>query len=47
MQEAHDDEMEHRDIGLHHDAEKTPLYNVFTGAVKAGTKAAIWLSSRI
>eukprot|EP01117_Protostelium_nocturnum_P018072 TRINITY_DN7480_c0_g1_i1.p1 TRINITY_DN7480_c0_g1~~TRINITY_DN7480_c0_g1_i1.p1 ORF type:complete len:170 (+),score=55.07 TRINITY_DN7480_c0_g1_i1:93-602(+) len=47
VQEAHDDEMEHRDIGLHHGAEQTPLYSAFTGAIKAGTRAAIWLSSRV
>lgn len=41
------DEIEHRDIGLHHDAEKTPAYPVLSAFIKAGTRAAIWLSERI
>jgi ubiquinone biosynthesis monooxygenase Coq7 len=42
-----DDELEHLDTGLQHDAQKTPFYEVFTSAIKAGTRAAIWLSERI
>ncbi len=39
-------EAEHRDIGLEHDAELAPGYPVLTGVIKAGSRAAIWLSER-
>ena len=41
------DEQHHRDVGLEHDAEKASAYPVLTGAIKAGSRLAIWLSSRI
>lgn len=41
------DELEHRDIGIAHDAESAPAYSVLTSAVKAASKTAIWLSKRI
>jgi len=40
------EELEHRDIGLAHDAEQTPGYPVLSAAIKLGSKAAIWLSER-
>lgn len=40
------DEIEHRDIGLAHGAEKAPGYPVLSVAIKLGAKAAIWLSER-
>ena len=40
------DELEHRDTGLEHDAEGAPAYPVLTGAIKAGSRLAIWLSER-
>ena len=40
------EELEHRDIGLEHGAEETPGYELLTGAVKAGSRLAIWLSER-
>ncbi len=40
-------EAEHRDIGLDHDAELAPGYPVLTGFIKAGSRAAIWLSERV
>lgn len=42
-----DDELGHLDTGLKHDAEKAPFYNIFKEASKAGTRLAIWLSTRI
>lgn len=42
-----DEELEHRDIGLANDAEKTPAYGVLTLAIKTGSKFAIWLSKRV
>ena len=42
-----DDELEHRATGLAHGAEEAPAYELLTGAIKAGSKLAIWLSTRI
>jgi len=41
------EEVEHRDTGLEHGAEKTPGYEALTGLVKAGSRFAIWLSERV
>ena len=41
------EELEHRDIGLEHEAELAPAYRVLSGAVKAATRTAIWLSERV
>jgi len=42
-----DDEAHHRDVGLRHGAEATPGYRLLAGGIKAGTRAAIWLSERV
>ncbi len=41
------DEIAHRNTGLAHGAERAPAYGALSGAVKAGTRLAIWLSERI
>ena len=41
------DELEHRDAGLAHGAEQAPAYPLLTGAIKAGSRLAIWLAERI
>jgi len=41
-----DEEMEHHDSGLHHDAEQAPMYQALTQVIKAGCWGAIWLSER-
>lgn len=41
------EEMEHRDIGLTNGAEQAAGYPVLSAAIKAGTKAAIWLAERV
>lgn len=41
------EELEHRDTGLAHDAEQAPAYALLTGAIKRGSRLAIWLSERI
>jgi ubiquinone biosynthesis monooxygenase Coq7 len=46
IEEFRAEELEHRDIGLEHGAEQTPGYDLLTGAVKAGSRLAIWLSER-
>ena len=40
------EELEHRDIGYEHDAEKAPFYHLLKGAIQNGSKLAIWLSKR-
>ena len=41
------EELEHRDIGLAHDAESTPGYRLLTGVIKAGCRVAIAISERV
>nr|KAF6366004.1 coenzyme Q7, hydroxylase [Pipistrellus kuhlii] len=41
-----DEELEHHDIGLEHDAELAPAYAVLKKAIQAGCSAAIYLSER-
>ncbi|MGF1627604.1 MAG: demethoxyubiquinone hydroxylase family protein [Alphaproteobacteria bacterium] len=40
------EEAEHRDTGLEHGATQAPAYPLMSGLVKAGSRAAIWLSER-
>lgn len=41
------EELEHRDIGLDHEAERAPAYRLLTAAIKAGARGAIWASERV
>lgn len=41
------EEIEHRDIGLASGAEQAPAYPLLLSAIKAGTRAAIWLAERV
>lgn len=41
------DELEHRDTALDHEAEQAPGYEVLSAAIKAGSRLAIWLSERV
>lgn len=41
-----DDELEHRDTGLAHDAEGAPAYPLLSALIKRGTRSAIWLAER-
>ena len=47
IEEFRADERGHRDKAIEEGAEQAPGYEVLTSAVKAGSKLAIWLSSRI
>ncbi len=47
IEEFQADEREHRATGLAHGAEQTPGYEVLRGAIKSGSRLAIWLSERI
>jgi len=42
-----DDELEHHDIGIAHDAEKTPGYKLLTKVIELGCKTAIAISKKI
>ncbi len=41
------EELEHRDIGLEHEAELAPAYRVMSAVIKAGCKVAIAVSERV
>ena len=41
------EELEHRDIGLEHEAELAPAYRLMSAVIKAGCKVAIKVSERI
>jgi len=41
------DEVHHRDTARDHGAKQAPAYELLTGAVKAGSRLAIWLSTRV
>jgi ubiquinone biosynthesis monooxygenase Coq7 len=41
------EELEHRDIGLEHEAELAPAYRLLSAAIKAGCKVAIKVSERV
>lgn len=47
IEEFRAEEIEHRDIGQAHGAELTPGYPVLRAVIGAGSKLAIWLSTRI
>lgn len=46
IEEFRADEIEHKDTGIEHDAEAAPGYRLMSGAIKAGSRVAIWLSTR-
>ena len=46
IKQFRDEEMEHHDHGIDHDAEQAPAYNVLKSVIQTGCKAAIWLSER-
>jgi len=47
LEEFRRDEARHRETALAHDAEGAPAYQLLTGAIKAGSRLAIWLSERV
>lgn len=42
-----DEEIEHHDTGIEHDAEDAPLYGLLSAVIKRGCKAAIWVAERV
>lgn len=47
LQKFRDEELEHLDAGLEHDAEKAPFYNGLSDFIKFGCRTAVWCSERI
>ncbi len=47
IEEFRRDEIAHRDEAIAHDALQTPGYELLSTAIKAGSRLAIWLSTRI
>ncbi len=47
FREFRDDELEHKDTGIRHDAESAPFYNALSAVIKAGCKIAIATSERV
>ncbi|KAI2663329.1 hypothetical protein H4Q32_011831 [Labeo rohita] len=47
IKEFRDDEIEHHDTGLEHDAESVPGYFLLKTVIQAGCNAAIYISKRI
>jgi ubiquinone biosynthesis monooxygenase Coq7 len=41
------EELEHRDIGLEHEAELAPAYRALSAVIKVGSRAAIWVAERV
>lgn len=46
VEEFRQEELEHRDTALEHDARATPGYEPLTFAIKSASRLAIWLSER-
>ncbi|XP_003382792.1 PREDICTED: 5-demethoxyubiquinone hydroxylase, mitochondrial-like [Amphimedon queenslandica] len=47
IKDCRDDELDHLETGLEHDAEQAPAYEIFSQIIRTGCKTAIWLSERI
>lgn len=41
------DELAHKDLAIEHGAEAAPAYTLLNGAIKAASRLAIWLSTRV
>ena len=42
-----DEELEHLDTGLEHEAELAPAYKALKAVIQTGCKGAIWISEKI
>ncbi len=47
LEKCKTDELQHRDLARDHGAKEAPAYELLTGAIKAGSRLAIWLSERL
>ncbi|KAF7727336.1 hypothetical protein EC973_007645 [Apophysomyces ossiformis] len=42
-----DEELEHHDIAVEHDARRAPFHSLLSAVIKQGCKTAIWVASRV
>ncbi|KAG0277563.1 ubiquinone biosynthesis monooxygenase Coq7 [Linnemannia exigua] len=47
VKQFRDEELEHLETALEHDAQKAPQHELLSNAIKQGCKAAIWISSKV
>ncbi|KAI1311541.1 hypothetical protein EDD11_003457 [Mortierella claussenii] len=47
VKQFRDDELEHLETALDHDAQKAPQYDLLSNLIKQGCKTAIWISSKV
>jgi ubiquinone biosynthesis monooxygenase Coq7 len=47
VEEFRGHEREHREVGIAHGARAAPAYPLLSGAIKAASRLAIWLSTRL
>lgn len=47
MAKCRDDEMEHHDIAIDHDARRAPFHSLLCSVIKQGCKSAIWVAERV
>lgn len=47
VEKFRDEEMEHHDIGMAHEAQAAPLYGPLTAMIRGICRGAIWLSARV
>lgn len=47
FREFRDDELEHKDTGIEHDAEQAPFYKAMSNVIKVGCRTAIAITERV
>jgi len=47
LRRIRDEELEHLDHAVEHDAKEARPYELLTGVIRTGCRAAIWISERI
>lgn len=47
LKQNRDEELEHLDTGLEHDAEQAPFYQALSAVIKAGCRGAVWAARHI
>lgn len=47
IKKIRDEELEHLDHAVEHDAKQAKPYELLTGVIRAGCRGAIWISERV
>jgi ubiquinone biosynthesis monooxygenase Coq7 len=47
VKQNRDEELEHLDTGMQHNAEQAPFYQALSTAIQTGCKASVWLAQRV